>query len=44
MDEVAVSDADFLDDAALKVLDGLSARLGFDRSGSNRGALERRDS
>src|SRR6185437_9441770 len=43
MDEVTVGDPDFLDDAALEVLNGFSARLGFDRSEGDRGALERRD-
>ncbi len=40
VDEIAVGDQDFPDDAALEVLNGLSARLGFDGAGGNRSTLE----
>src|SRR6202022_2350766 len=39
-DNITVRDQNFPDDTTLKVLDGLSARLGFDGAESNRGALE----
>jgi len=40
-DGVAVRDKDFPDDAALKMLNRLAARLGFDGADSDRSALER---
>ena len=40
-DNIAVRDQNFPDDAALKVLNRLAARLGFDGADSNRGAFER---
>jgi hypothetical protein len=39
-DNITVRDQNFPDDATLKVLDRLSARLGFDGAESNRCAFE----
>jgi hypothetical protein len=39
-DNVTVRDQNFPDDATLKVLNRLAARLGFDGAESNRGALK----
>ena len=41
-DDVAVRDQDLPDDAALKMLNRLAARFGFDGAGSNRSTFERR--